>query len=382
MKKIFNLFLVLLVCISFNSCGALMHSTVNLSNGHGTRYVTEWNSYGNYNIKGKTFYIVSANNSVSSHDLEFKEFAQLIETSLVYSGAIKANNNQTADMCILMDYGISDESYIADIPVPIWGQTGISSIKTTTNTRANVSGSAYAIGNSVYGNAYGNSKTTSTTTVTPTYGVTGYTTVSRKVSEFYRYINLYAYDNMNRENSEMIWKINAYSTGSSDQLRKIMPYMAYSLRFEYGKSSKETEGEVVFESDYMYELYYEGYLNQPNVVVWPECQSNTKHQYGDFKVAFVDKRADKTYVCLIKTGGGYGLWYAFGPRIVLNTNGKEYEGYCSQYTLGEKIWNESGTRYFMFEFPVNISNAYNVDIYETDKKGKKQGFVWSNIRVK
>ena len=370
-----------MACVSFISCGAFWHSSVNLSNGHGTSFVTEWNSYGNYNIKGKTFYIISADSTVSSRDLEFKEFSLLIEKALVYSGATKAHNLLSADMCILMDYGISDESYIAEIPVPVWGETGISSIQTITKIRSNVSGNAYAIGNSVYGDGFGNSKATTTTIVTPSYGVTGYTTVSKKITEFCAYVNLCAYDNMNRENLDMIWKINAYSTGSSDQLRIIMPYMAYSLRGEFGKSSKETASEVVFESDYMYKLYYEDYLSQSNVVLWPECKSNTQYSYGSIDIAFIEKRIDKTFVCLVKTGGGYGYWYAFGPKIVLNINGEEYDGYCSRYTLGEKIWNESGTRYFTFEFPINISNVDTIDIYETDKKGKKKGFAWSNIKV-
>ncbi|GHU63707.1 hypothetical protein FACS1894123_07020 [Bacteroidia bacterium] len=234
----------LLMCILlFSSCGTTYYYSQSAVDANRTRYNTSVNSYGNYNLQGKTFYIESGDNNVSSNDVEFKEYADYVSKALIFAGAKKTYDKKNADMCILVTYGISDESYTETIPMPIWGQTGISSIRTTSNTTTSAQGSVYGssygsasvAGNSIYGSTYGsvygsakgNSTTSTTTNVTPSYGITGYTSFDRRVMQYRRVLNVYAYENKQTVESSMLWKTNMVSDGRSNNLREILPAMAF-----------------------------------------------------------------------------------------------------------------------------------------------------------
>jgi hypothetical protein len=149
-----NLLIATSLCI-LSSYG----TTPYLQNGYGTRITTSVNSFGNYSVSGKTFYIESGDKNVSSNDVEFREYANYVATSLKCQGATETYDKRNADMCVLVNYGISDESYTETVPIPIWGQTGIASINTTSTTTGSAYGSAYGsatkIGNSVYGQGSG-----------------------------------------------------------------------------------------------------------------------------------------------------------------------------------------------------------------------------------
>ena len=47
------------------------------------KYTTHWESYGEYDIKNKTFYIIPLDSNISENNLEFKEFANEFEKSLI-----------------------------------------------------------------------------------------------------------------------------------------------------------------------------------------------------------------------------------------------------------------------------------------------------------
>ena len=371
MKLLKSFILAIVIYLLFSSCSVYLQK-------NSAKYTTHWESYGEYDIKNKTFYIIPLDSNISKNNLEFKEFANEFEKSLIYSGAVKSDNEETADMCILMNYGISDESYTEKTSVPIYGQTGISSITTTSNTIGNAYGNIYSYGNYAYGNVSANSTTTKRTVVVPKYGITGYETISNNVSKFLRYVSLYAFDNQEKDDVKMIWQINIASEGSSNQLRKIIPYMAYSTRCEYGKKNKDISSFSVYESDYMYSLYESGFLLKDNFIVWPKAIVSNE----DFQVAFVEKGENETSVCIRKTKGTNG-YYLFGDKIYLEVNGSRYEGKVANdnYILGQKIWKEYGTRYFSFVFPIKLEPNSSINIFEEDSQGKK-GKSWMNISVK
>ncbi len=92
------------------------------------------------------------------------------------------------------------------------GKTGVSS----SNTYGTVS-------------TYGNTATVnSTTTYTPTYGVTGSTTHTGTYTTFTRYMFIDALD-LNEykktEKQKQIWKTTVISTGSSGDLRRVVPVL-------------------------------------------------------------------------------------------------------------------------------------------------------------
>ena len=218
------------------------------------RYVTEFSTFGDYDVAGKTFYVVSGDSKVSNNDLEFKYYVDIIKQCIMRYKGIPTDNYDEADFCILMDYGLTDESYVATRSIPIWGQTGIASVTTTSNTTANAYGSSYgsasaygySSGNSAYGSAsgssYGSAHGSSTTTTTQNYnynyGVTGYREQSYTVTSYRRVLNLYAYDNKVREGEPiMLWKANAVSDGYSNDLSTVIVYMANVMTPYLGRST-------------------------------------------------------------------------------------------------------------------------------------------------
>ncbi|GHT03213.1 hypothetical protein FACS189440_00230 [Bacteroidia bacterium] len=331
----------------------------------------------------KTFYIESGDNNVSSSDVEFREYANYVATSLKLQGAKETYDKKNADMCILVNYGISDESYTETVPFPIWGQTGISSISTTSTTTGSAygsaSGSATRIGNSVYGQSsgsvYGNSTTNTTTKVNPSYGITGYTSVDRRVSMYCRILNIYGYDNKQTTSATMLWKTNLSSCGNSSDLRNILPYMAYAAWGNMGKSSGGNNEYTIFLEDYYFRCWKQGTLFNDNVIGFPKCTSTNAGNY--IQIAIVEKLSTETIVVLRKSGC-IG-WYAISPQTHIEYAGQKYMIKSADgYELGKKIRNECGTRYLRLHFQAIPSTATTINISE----GTKNGWVWNGVSIR
>ncbi|MDR1562788.1 MAG: hypothetical protein LBS54_06880 [Dysgonamonadaceae bacterium] len=346
----------------------------------------------------KTFYVESGDKNISSNDVEFREYAEYIKESLRLSGAEETYDKKGADMCILVNYGISDESYTETVPVPIWGQTGVSSIRTTSKTTGSASGSAHGsasrIGNSIYGSAYGStsgsSTTTATTNVTPSYGITGYTNVDRRVSLFRRVVNVYAYDNQQTSEPVMLWKTNLISEGSSIDLRRVVPYMAYIAWGRMGKSTGEMKEYKVYENDYFFLCWKQGMLTNRNITAYPIYRSSNA-AHSNFDITIVEKTDDETIVVMRKDGC-ITTWYNILPSMCIECNGQQYYIHSvDHYTLGKKIYNECGIRYFRMHFPAIPSNVHNINIREDEVKPfikstrysiNKKGFEWIGLLIK
>ena len=348
-------------------------------------YVTYVNSFGNYNLIGKTFYIESGDKYISSNDVEFREYIIYISEALKLSGATETSDKRNADMCILVNYGISDESYTETVPIPIWGQTGISSISTTSTTRGSAYGStlgsATRIGNSVYGQSsgsvYGNSTTNTTTRVNPSYGVTGYTSVDRRVRQFRRVLNVYAYDNKQPSNPTMLWKTNLVSDGSSNDLRRVLPYMAYVAWGNMGKSSGEYKEFSILENNYHFQMYKDFQISKPYITSFPKSRNTNAGNY--IEIAFVMKYSDVTIVTMRKTGC-IG-WYSISPATYIEYKGRKLlVESADNIRLGEKIRSECGTRYFNLYFPPIPDNVTSINISEGNDV--KNGWYWDGVVIK
>lgn len=368
-----------LYLLLFAGCG----STTYLSNGYGNKITTSVNSFGNYNMSGKTFYIESGDNKVSSNDVEFREYANYVANSLKCQGATETTDKRNADMCILVNYGISDESYTETVPIPIWGQTGISSISTTSTTTGSAYGNAYGsatrIGNSVYGSAnssvYGNSTTNTTTRVNPSYGVTGYTSVDRRVSMYCRILNIYGYDNKQTASANMLWKTNLSSCGNSSDLRNILPYMAYAAWGNMGKSSGGNEEYTTFLEDYYFRCWKQGVLFNDNLIGFPKYVSTNAD--NSMQIAIVEKLSAETIIVFRKSG--CINWYSISPETYIEYNGHKYMlKNADGYELGKKIRNECGTRYLRLHFQAIPSGAKTVNISE----GTKNGWFWNGVSIR
>lgn len=108
--------------------------------------------------QGKTVVLKTAAPSVHLSRLK-----QILEDVLTQNG-FKVVDGSHADYALM--YGIEHKAWQSMVTVPVWGKTGINSVRTRSN--GNLYGSSY--GSMVQGSYFGNAATD----VTYDYGVTGY----------------------------------------------------------------------------------------------------------------------------------------------------------------------------------------------------------------
>jgi len=244
MKYLYSLLIIFLVV----GC-ATMYNTANTE-----RYVIAVDAYGNDSyLNSKTYILASGDSTVNESSLQYIEFSDYIRKILNSKGYIETTSWDDADLMIFFRYGISDpKTFQATRSVPMWGQTGVSSVNTTSQTTGSAYGSVYGNSNSAYGSASGNSTTTTRTNVNPTYGVTGYRQQTSTYTKYFRYVTLTAYDlNVYKENEKekIAWNTILTSSGSSDDLRKVIPYMVTVGASYFGKSSGEKKSLEIYGND-------------------------------------------------------------------------------------------------------------------------------------
>ncbi|MFZ4690506.1 MAG: hypothetical protein ACOYLS_14815 [Polymorphobacter sp.] len=163
-----------------------------------------------------TKFVILPDKGIDAESLEFREYSSHIEKIMSIKGWEKVYSVDDASSIVFVSYGIGDpKQHNFSYSVPTFGQTGVASSST--------SGSI---------NSYGNTATyNATTTYTPSYGVTGYVPVSGQYTTYDRWLKLNAIDLTEFRASKKlqeIWRLSVSSTGSSGDLRKIFPYMAYA----------------------------------------------------------------------------------------------------------------------------------------------------------
>lgn len=169
-------------------------------------------------VAKKRYVLLPAGKAVEVGDLQFQEFSAYVEKVLSEKGFVKAASFQDADLVIFLAYSIGDpQTFQYTYSIPTYGQTGVSS----SNTYGTVS-------------SYGGLSTYSgRTTYTPTFGVTGETTHIGTDTVYSRFLFLDAYDvpNYIKENKmTQVWKTSVVSTGSSGDLRLVVPYMVAAMK--------------------------------------------------------------------------------------------------------------------------------------------------------
>lgn len=337
-------------------------------------YQVSINSYGNYNLDGKTYYIESGDEIISSNDLEFKEYADYLKKDLAIHGAKDTFDKENADMCILLNYGLVDESYQESIPVPEYGRTTIASMVTNGSvTRFNYN-----------------------------YGTTGYHYEQKNVSKYIRIVNIYAYDNKKRDSEPiMLWKTNIKSAGSSNDLQKAIPHMLCASAYYMGKKSEGEKTQLIHKEGHLFNCWKQNlcadtnfyYLNKriPSISIIQEKYMYDKEKDEPrFYIKYVRKLNNETIVCLTKTGQlkGSNAYYSISPNLFLKCEAKEVQiSHVDNYSLGthmaekweplsganpsvQQIWiekhieNSCGEKYFILHFPINLGTANSFNIIE------------------
>ena len=164
----------------------------------------------------KTYILLPGNKDGKIGDLQFQEFAAYTEKALNMQGFMRASSIDDADVAILLCYGISDpQFYEYTYSLPIYGQTGVSSSKT--------SGMVNSFGGSVM--------YSENTNYTPSYGIVGSSTHVGTGVSFARYmvisgVDLEQFKKTGKiEDAQEIWSTKANSVGASGDLREIFPIL-------------------------------------------------------------------------------------------------------------------------------------------------------------
>ena len=185
-----------------------------------SHFVVNVNTWGNYNLNGKTFYLESGNEGVSSNDLEFIEYAKYLHENLKNQGATRAINKQNADVRIVMTYDITDKSHNEAVRKPRYDSEGT---------------------------------------------IIGYEYVQDNVSEFERVVEVCAYDNRSKESGPiMLWKTNLKSSGWSSNLREVIPFMIYSGKDKFGKDTSGWLEYTIYSNDNAFLKWKENALSNSN----------------------------------------------------------------------------------------------------------------------
>jgi hypothetical protein len=191
--------------------------------GCGVKYYSKVDGLSAIQVPAKSRYLLlPGNKDTTPQDLQFQEYALQVTRALDHRGFVRTDSAADADIAIFVTYAIGDPTtHQYAYSVPVWGQTGTSSSRTT--------GTASTIGGTTTYNA--------TTTYTPSYGVVGATSGTRNYTTYSRFVVLDAYDvpyYLAKSEMKQVWRTTVTSTGSSGDLRLVMPFMLAAAEPYFG----------------------------------------------------------------------------------------------------------------------------------------------------
>lgn len=165
-------------------------------------------------------FLYPGSKNIKTDDLQFQEYSSIIEENMKQHGYTFVDTLREADLVVLVYYGIGSGTQItSNRSIPVYGNN-----ETKTTVRNS------------YGQVLGSYETNQSNPYTPS----SYRTVTRTHTEYPRWIHLYAYNrrllDLKRTKEEWVTKIS--STGGSNDLRKIFPYMISGAAEYIGKNTR------------------------------------------------------------------------------------------------------------------------------------------------
>ena len=303
-------------------------------------------SFGNYDFAGKHFYIIPADPNISPKDLEFKEYSQYVAALLRSSGAFEATDPATAEVCVLIDYLITDFNYVETVPVPIRDVVGKILTVDQSPDRSHTAVRSKDV-----------------------YETVGYTSESKQVHKFRRVLNIYCYDNLDYEGDpDMLWKCNMVSDGSKNNLQIIIPALVYPVIGKAGQrvSIDSWLNEDVDWGGYIAFLYtMKDYLHASfpfyPVSVEPEARIN-----------YVIRNNGTLQVIVREVGPGKRV---IAKDTYLSANGVDYPLTGADHIKvgGTNRFKEGETIFYVLKFQGVPADITSFDIVSPNK------FTWSDI---
>jgi len=179
-------------------------------------------------VAGKRYVILPGNTDGNPQDLQFIEFAGYIEKILNNRGYLKADKPQNSDLVMFLSYGVgSPESRQLAYDVPMWNDF--------------YPYGPYGMGMYRYYRGY-----------YPGWGVGGYSQRVESYTTFRRYLLLEACETATYLQSgqrKQIWRANVQSSGLSNDLRLVFPYLAAAMQPYLGTNTGHMVTVDIDESD-------------------------------------------------------------------------------------------------------------------------------------
>jgi hypothetical protein len=173
--------------------------------------VTAWSD--GREMQDKSYCIVGDTQDIIPNDLEFQEFAQYVRRGLAAEGYSEAAIGNTA-LLVSLAYGmygpyVTPYAYMTELTTPQYTLAAAGQAADDPPAEhAHVGGGVMHhepgfVGGGYYGSYYN-----------------GYTS-----SQYVRFLHLAAYDNAGGKRGNQRWRVDAVSSGSEHDLRKLMPFM-------------------------------------------------------------------------------------------------------------------------------------------------------------
>ncbi len=153
------------------------------------------------------FVLLPGNPNTNEQDLQFIEFKAHIEKILANRGYSKADALQNSDLVIFLSYGVgAPQVHQYSYEVPMWNDMSY----------------AYPYWRSRYYSGF-----------YPGFGMGGYAQRTDSYTTFRRYLSLEACEAatyLQQQQRKQVWKSDVQSSGLSNDLRLVFPYMAAAMQ--------------------------------------------------------------------------------------------------------------------------------------------------------
>lgn len=163
---------------------------------------------------GNRFWVLPGNPGGNEQDLQFIEFKGYIEKVLANRGFVKAATAQDSDLVVFLGYGVGQpEVHQYTYDVPMWNDWGY----------------YYPYRRSFYYRGF-----------YPGFAGAGYTQRIDTYTTFRRYLTLEACETgpyLTQQQRKQLWKTSVQSSGASNDLRLVFPYMAAAMQSYIGANT-------------------------------------------------------------------------------------------------------------------------------------------------
>jgi len=228
-------YLILIISLAYFPGGC---ATLQMATGVGNVFVVNVDAVcANVATRGHSYLLWPGEKGLTPNDLLFREYAKNIDTILRGAGYTRADSTEQADIIVIADYGIGNPRIsTSTTSVPIYDFVGGGTSHITVNTMT----------------PYGSSMTTGTITEMPTYEQVGTRQVTETSVEYMRYavLRAFAADRLETDSTPIeVWRTTITSSGSSNDLRMVFPYMMIAAQRYVGKKTAHSEKVTLAEWD-------------------------------------------------------------------------------------------------------------------------------------